>query len=822
MQSLLKQQDFKTLFDSTLDAILVADDDGVYVAANAAACELLKAPESSILGRTIADFTLPQKHSDSREGWRQFLKAGQVSGEIELRCADGSQIIVEYQAKANFIPGQHLSVLRDVTERKKAENALNESNRQVISTLESISDAVLAFDRDWNFTYANPQSEPILGKPPHEVFGKNLWEEYPGAAGTEFETAYLKAAREAVPVHFQGIFNRTGKWMEVHVYPSEVGITVYLRDISDRKRAEENLRFLAESGNVLSSSLEYDHIIEDLAQLAISYIADWCAIDVLEDGHITRLTVMHQDPAKVEIAHEFGRKYPPELDDPSGVSAVLRTGESVFLPELTDELLTASIPDPEKLAMLLSLGIKSVMMVPLVARGQTIGAMTLIRDVDGRNYTKEDLIVAQEFGRRAGSAVEKGRLFRERTNALRTAEEATRSRDEFLAIVSHELKTPMTPILGWINILREDSGSLDADSRNHALEVIDRNVRAQSQLVNDLLDISRIVTGKLRLDVRPLDLTSVIQAAVETVGPAADAKSIEVKVHVDEAAGLVMGDADRLQQVVWNLLANAIKFTPKSGMVTVGVKPVDSFVELMVRDTGQGMRREILPYVFDRFRQADSSSTREHGGLGLGLSIVRNLVELHGGTVAVDSPGLELGTTFTVRLPIAPVLAKTVSSEAASSADGVTTDRRVPSGESEGNSGESASDTPLSGLRILLIDDMQDSRELVAVVLRRYGAEVRDADSSEAGMAVLQQWLPDAVICDIGMPGEDGYGFIARLRALKPEQGGKIPAIALTAYGRLEDRLKALASGFQNHIIKPADPQELTITIASVTGRLGV
>ncbi|HEX8465883.1 MAG TPA: ATP-binding protein [Abditibacterium sp.] len=814
MKRLLQQQDFKTLFDSTLDAIMVADDNRVYLAANKAACKLLKATEAQILGRNISDFLTPERRQLSETRWSRFLREGQIEGELEMVCLDGSRCFVEFRSRANFVPGQHLSVMRDVTERHQAEQELLESNRQIISIMESVSDIVLAFDHNWNFLYANPQSEPILLRARHEVIGKNLWQEFPETIGTVFEAGYRRAARDGVPVHFQGFVPSFDAWLEVHVYPSSTGVTVYLRDINDRKRGEDNLRFLSEAGATLASSLDYDCIIDNLAELAISYIADWCAIDVLEGGEIKRLSVRHKDPAKLEIAHEFQKRYPPRLDEPTGVPQVMRTGEAQLWPEVSDELLAQTAPDPYWLETMRYLGLKSVILVPLTARGQTIGAMTLVRERSGRPYTNSDLVVAQELARRASGAVENGRLFRDMERALRTAEDASRARDEFLAIVSHELKTPMTPILGWIGILKDGISQTDPQTLRHAMEVIERNVHSQSQLVNDLLDISRIVTGKLRLNIKPIILAEVVAHAVETVRPAADAKSVEIVVRVEEGLPAILADGERLQQVVWNLLSNAIKFTPKAGIVVVSVRAVEGCLEVEVRDTGQGMSRDFLPYVFDRFRQADSSSTREHGGLGLGLSIVRNLVELHGGTVSVDSPGVGLGATFCARFPVQAVDAALRGSGAG--ALGGASPRETDAVESSGLL--SAAKT-LAGMRVLVIEDMDDSRELLATLLRHQGAEVREANGARTGMTILLEWRPDVILSDIGMPEEDGYSFIKRVRALPEEQGGQTPAVALTAYGRLEDRLQALASGFQNHIVKPAELRELTITLASVTGR---
>lgn len=829
MNNLLQQQDFKLLFDSTLDAIMVADDNGVYLAVNHAACEMLKAPESSILGRTVADFLPPETHEYAQDAWKTFLEAGQRSGEIDLLRADGCTCTVEFSARANFLPGQHLSVLRDISKRKKAEAALVESNNQIVSILESVSDAVLAFDTEWRFLYTNPQSETILGRAPSSVIGKSLWEIYPATLGTIFEENYLKAVRENRPVQFEGFSPDLEMWLEVHVYPSRVGVTVYLRDINESKRARDNLSFLSEAGACLSSSLDHGEVISSIAQLTISYLADWCSVDIVEDGEIKRLAVVHKDTAKVELGHEFRRLYPPKLDDTNGVALVLRTGEPQLWKDIPDEQLVAIAPDEVWLQMMRNLGMKSIILVPLVSQGQTIGVMSLVREQQAPRFTETDLVVAQELGRRAGGAVENGRLFRARTEALRMAEEASRAKDEFLAIVSHELKTPMTPILGWIGLLKDGASRADPSILDHALEVVERNVRAQSQLVNDLLDISRIVTGKLQLNLRQANLPEIVRFAIETVQPAAQAKGVELILNLNDEIPPVAVDAERIQQVVWNLLSNAIKFTPAGGLVAASLQPVDGFVEFRVRDTGQGIRREFLPYVFERFRQADSSSSREHGGLGLGLSIVRNVVELHGGSVTADSQGVGVGATFTVRLPTQDksASARGKSAQASSSAKNrdphstlstpLASSPSPPATSSESSASLAPQlNAPLRGLRILLIEDMQDIRDMVVAILKLRGAEVRETGTTDEGMNWVQRWSPHIILCDIGLPGEDGYAFLKRVRALPEESPRRTPAIALTAYSRAEDRDTALAVGYQAHIAKPVRPDELVDAILKV------
>ena len=386
------------------------------------------------------------------------------------------------------------------------------------------------------------------------------------------------------------------------------------------------------------------------------------------------------------------------------------------------------------------------------------------------------------------------------------AEAANRAKDEFLSILSHELRTPLNAILGWSTMLRQRTLSQDKVLR--ALETIERNAKSQAQLIEDILDVSRIITGKLRLQVRPVNLVPVIESAIESVRLAAEAKSIRLESRIDSQAGLLLGDANRLQQVLWNLLSNALKFTPKDGRVEIRLQRVNSHAEITVSDTGPGISSEFLPFVFDRFRQHDSTTTRSYGGLGLGLAIVRQLVELHGGTVTVVSPGIGQGTTFTVTLPAMIIPQPPSDPEPLNSI--VETKPRVE-----------ASPT-LEGLQILVVDDEADALELLNTILQNNGAEVIAVASVKQALTIIETATdrsPDVLVSDIGMPDEDGYSLIRKLRQLEAQRGGKLPAIALTAYAGSDDRRQALLAGFQMHLTKPVDAAELVAVVASLTGR---
>ena len=414
-------------------------------------------------------------------------------------------------------------------------------------------------------------------------------------------------------------------------------------------------------------------------------------------------------------------------------------------------------------------------------RGERWQFNVFVADITERKRSEELVLTAEQDARRA-------------------AEDANRMKDDFLATVSHELRTPLSAIVGWAQVLRE--GSMSASDVQRALSSIDRNARAQSQLISDILDISRIVSGKLRLNVRPVDLTPVVEAALDTVRPSAEAKGIRLQAVLDPGAGPVSGDADRLQQVIWNLLANAIKFTPRNGRVQVRLARVNSHIELRVEDTGVGIGPEFMPHVFELFRQRDGTPSRQHGGLGLGLALVKHLVELHGGSVECASPGEGLGAVFSVKLPLMIV---------ASRVEGV-----HPTAET----GAAMPPAPsLEGVSVLVVDDDTDARHLIATLLEERGARVRAVGSSDEALAALASEQPDVLVSDIEMPGQDGYSLMRTIRALPPERGGRVPAAALTAYARTEDRMQALLAGFHLHMPKPVQPAELAAVVASLAGR---
>jgi PAS domain S-box-containing protein len=592
-----------------------------------------------------------------------------------------------------------------------------------------------------------------------------------------------------------------------------VGVVLVFRDVTQEKRLENQNEFLARAGEALVSSLDHEATLANVARFAVPRLADWVSVSLVNaaSGRIEQVAVAHSDPAKVRYAEELGERYPPLQDAANGVPQVIRSGRSELYTEIPSQLLEASARDAEHLRVLRELELRSAMIVPLRSRGRSFGALTFIYAGSERRYTSHDLAFAEDLARRAAMAIENSLALKEaaetrdRERWLREeAERTNRLKDDFLATASHELRTPLNAILGWTLTLRR--GKVDVDT-DRALAIVERNARAQAKLIEDVLDVSRIVSGKLSLHLGPTSVAAAaraaIETAIETITPAAEAKGITLVSELGSEPLTITADADRLQQVVWNLLSNAVKFTPKDGTVLLRVQREGSDVSVVVKDTGEGIRAELLTAIFEPFQQADSSTTRRHGGLGLGLSIVKQLVVAHGGSVHAQSAGPGQGATFTVRMPLRAVAAP--SSDAAETPAGGDLDPLVAT----------ALHARLDGLRVLVVDDEPDARSLVREILRQHGAEVRVADSAAEARAALRSEQLDVIVSDIGMPDEDGYSFIRRVRA----DGSRTPAVALTAYASQQDAQRAFVAGFQKHVTKPVEPARLVSVVANLGGR---
>ena len=750
-------------------------------------------------------------HPDDRERVRQQVDAAMAdrrSYQTEYRVIrpDGKTVWLEVHGKVHYTedakPMRFFGTSSDISARVAHEQdlrALADSMPQVVWTARP--DGTLDYTNQ-RWTDYSGSTDParwldfVLPAEREQVvasWGASV------ASGTPYNTEFrLRRASDG-----------THRWHLVRAEPafdSAGRVTRWFgtcTDIDDQKRTEELFRFLSDVSVVLSrtgDSSDYTATIETVARMAVPLVADWAAVDVLEpDGSFRRITVAHVNPEKVAFAQEIWRRWPASAEDATGVAQVVRCGVSEINAELSDDVLAASSADPDRARAMRALGLKSSLRVPFRAREKVVGAITFGSAESGRRFTSDDLRFAEEFARRVGAAIDNAELFRAAIDARQVADEANRIKDEFLATISHELRTPLNAMLGWTRLLR--GGQLTQDRQERALDTIERNAVTQAQLIEDLLDVARIVSGKLRLDTQPVGIAHVIEYAIDSLRLASDARKIQVVAALDPLAGSIIGDPHRLGQVVWNLLSNAIKFTPRGGRINVMLERVDSSLRILITDTGQGIAPEFLPHVFERFKQEDGKITRSHGGLGLGLAISRHIVELHGGTISVASKGEGLGTTFTVLLPLAPLRQETrgTSSRLSSSVGHLDLLQRPE----------------LVDLKILVVDDEADARELVAAVLEQMGAKIALAGSVAEALAAIEHEAPDVLISDIGMPVEDGYDLIRKVRALP--KGAHIPAAALTAYARAEDRRKALDAGYMMHVSKPVEPAELISVIANLT-----
>src|SRR5688572_28377426 len=510
---------------------------------------------------------------------------------------------------------------------------------------------------------------------------------------------------------------------------------------ADEPAWDEDVRrqaFLAEASALLISSFDPDTILRSFARMAVPQVAECCVVDLIADDPAStrRVAFAHVDPTTRDVAWDGEKGTHPHAT--AGLR-VIRTGQPALFPDVDDGVLQELVSRPDQVDVLRHWRMQSAMVVPIAARGRALGTITLASTSADRRFGPADLSFAATVGERVGIAVDNARMLRE-------AQEANRMKDEFLATLSHELRTPLNAIVGWAHVLR--GGPLDKAVVARAVDTIDRNARTQTQLISDILDVSRIVTGKLRLSVAPVEIPAVVEASLEAARPAAAAKEIRLEHEIDPMAGQVSGDNDRLQQVVGNLLGNAIKFTPKGGLVKLRLSRLQSEVEIVVEDTGVGIAPEYLPRLFERFRHPDASTTRPHGGIGLGLAIVRHLVELHGGRVEASSSGRGQGATFRVRLPLLGMRGSVVGGPGL-----------VDARPARGRVGALPS---LDGVRVLVVDDEKDAREVIVAILEQRGARTFEAASVVEALARLDEERPDVLVSDIGLPEEDGYSLMRR------------------------------------------------------------
>jgi PAS domain S-box-containing protein len=768
---------FEALSETTPDFLYVFDLQGRFLYANRRLLEVWGISIEHAIGKSLYELGYPKWHADMHmKELSQVIETKRaIKGEVPFTGGSGISGVYEYIFSPVLGPGGQVEFIagttRDVTDRRQAQETF-------YNLIQNNPFGMFIVDADFRLrqvslgaqkVFANVR--PLLERDFAEVL-RIVW---PEPFASEAIGRFRSTLTTGDPFVSATTIQRRQDTADVEAYDwriervplpdGRLGVACYFYDLSERQRWEAALRA---SGQRNAARLD-------------------AAIDAI-----------------ISMDHE-GRvvEWNPAAERTFGYARAEAVGR-----EMAEMIIPANLRDPHRagLSKYLATGV-----------GPVIGTRLEITAVrrDGTEFPVELSITRvstdgppmftgflRDISERKTAEAERERLLESERIARANAEHASRMKDEFLTTLSHELRTPLNAILGWSQILT--TGSRDSDDLTQGLQTIERNARAQTQIIEDLLDMSRIVSGKVRLDVQRIELAPIVQAAVDTVRPAANAKGVRLQIVLDPLTGSISGDPNRLQQVFWNLLTNAVKFTPKGGRVQVLLERVNSHLEVNVIDTGEGISPEFLPYVFDRFRQADASTTRRHGGLGIGLAIVKQLLELHGGSVRASSPGKAQGATFTVSLPLTVVHAEPDPS----------LERRHPR----------AANTPvlpdicdrLAGLKVLVVDDEPDARALVKRLLEECQAVVIVAASAAEALERLLADRPDVLVSDIGMPEEDGYALIKQVRALGPERGGNVPAVALTAYARAEDRINAVVAGFQMHVAKPVEPAELITVIAAL------
>jgi PAS domain S-box-containing protein len=756
-----------------------------------------------MLSRTLA-LPLVRLAEEARalgRGGRTAVTPVQAPREVRVLAESLNQMAAEVEAR--------------FAEREAAENALREQEEHLRFTLKAANVGTWEWDIRTDAVRWSENLAPIFGLTPGTFGG--TFDAFVALVHPDDRDAVTGAINRVVRVggdydiEFRVVPpDGACRWISGRgrVFHDDDGVAVRMvglgSDITARKQAEEQLReekLISDTLNRIGSTLAAELDRENVVQAVTDAATVLCGarfgafFDVVVDDRGEALTLYTLTGVPKDAFAGFPMPRNTDLFGPTfRGEGVIRIDDVVRDPRYGRNAPYHGMPDGH-------LPVRSYLAVPVTSRsGEVLGGLFFGHPEPGRFTERDERIVAGIAGQ-AAIALDNARLYEAERTAREAAESANSAKDEFLSVLSHELRTPLTPIIGFTEMLRRKKQVSEA-TLSRALETIDRSAKAQSRLVADLLDVSRIITGKLTLDLQELELGPVVEAAVDAVRPDAQTKKLTIRTAIEAPGVLVIGDADRLQQVVWNLLSNAAKFTPPGGRVDVRVARDGDRATITVADTGCGITPGFLPHVFERFRQADGSSTRAHGGLGLGLAIVRHLVEMHGGQASATSAGEGRGATFVVRLPLSerPLLPVQGLDEGAGSAGG-------------------ANPALLAGVRILVVEDDKDTRELLQIALTQDGAAVTAVASSAEALGALDISLPDIMLCDIGMPGEDGYSFISRVRARPAALGGRIPAVALTAYAGRDDRQRALRAGFQRHMAKPVDTDAVVATLAQLTGR---
>jgi PAS domain S-box-containing protein len=808
-----QREQLRVTLASIGDAVIVTDTDGTVTFLNPVAQALTGWAPEKAAGQPLEQvfhILNEETRQPVESPVRRVLREGTIVGlanHTVLVTRDGRDIPIDdsgapVRAEDGTIAGVVL-VFRDVTEARRA----IEARLRLAAIVESSDDAIIGKTLDGMITSWNQGAERLYGYTAEEMVGKPLAILVPPDLPNELP-AIMERLEQGEPIaHYETVrVRKDGSRLNVSLTVSPIkdaagriiGASKIARDVTAAKQQEASLRFLAEASRLLAELLDVPSTLQRVAGLAVPHFADWCAVDMLEpDGSLQRLAVAHMDPARVELARALHRRCPPDPKAPLGVWNILRTGRSEILPKIPDSLLTEMVRDEGLLRTLRELGLRSYIGVPLTVRGRTLGVLTFVTSDSGRRYGPAELRLAEDLAHRAAVAVENARLYSD-------LKEADRRKDEFLAMLAHELRNPLAPIRNALHIMKMPGA--DAAAIEKAREMTERQVQQMVRLVDDLLDVSRIMRGRIDLRKEPVELAAVIARAAEAAQPMLDAQGQELILSVPPEPVWLDADPARLAQVIGNLLHNAAKFSERAGRVWLSASvatgeaapaaeagsapPPGPVVTIRVRDEGAGIAPDLLAHVFDLFVQGDKSLERSQGGLGIGLTVVRRLVEMHGGTVTAASEGLGKGCEFVVRLP---VLAEAPRPEPA-----------APPGQLPAK---------VTARRVLVVDDNVDAAESVAMVLRLWGHDVRVAHNGPEALRAADEYLPEVVVLDIGLPGMSGYEVAQQLRQ-EPRFRGLVLA-ALTGYGQDSDRRRSAEAGFDHHLTKPVTPEALQQVLAA-------
>lgn len=811
------ENQLRRVLDNLFAFVGILLPDGTLVEANRAPLAVAGLSASDVIGKKFWDCYWWNFSSATQEKLRDSVERA-AGGETlrydaEVRVANDARIWIDFQLAPMFDGEGRITHLipsgLDISERKQTEEKLRDSEEKFRALADNISQLAWMADKSGSIFWYNERWYEFTGTAfdemkgwgwqavHHPDFVEPVTEKFKKAIadGTDWEDTFPIRSKDgeycwflsrAMPIRDDA--GNIVRWFGTNT------------DVTENRRAALNSEFLASIGNDLAHISNPDEIMRVVGEKIGKFLGVSRCIFTEYDKAADEAAIIYDwsDTGKSSLVGVY--KIADFIDE--DVFAVLSSGKQLVVSDTaTDERTSAKA---EKHA---ALEIGAFANSPYLSDGQWKASLT-VHNRTPRQWRDDELAILKDLASRAWVRIERARAEAERERLLerervlrRQAEDANRLKDEFLATVSHGLRTPLNAILGWANLLQ--SGRATDEMIERANETIYRSAKAQAQLIEDLLDISRIITGKMKFEPLPVNLAEVVETAIDTIRPAADAKAISINTNYKDSC-IVSGETQRLQQIVWNLVSNAVKFTPVNGLIEITLEVIDKHAVLIVKDSGKGIEAEFLPHIFERFRQEDASSTRRHGGLGLGLAIVRQLVELHGGTISADSAGENFGSTFTLELPLLILNEEKSKNLRESLSDGFT---------------ENHISKKLNSIKILLVDDELDTLELLELSLKVEGANVRAASSAATALKILQNFQPDVLISDIAMPDEDGYSLVKKVKQIADEKGINIPAIAMTAYVRVEDRNRVLASGFQMYVPKPAEPDELINAIAVLTAK---